>query len=271
MSKIDSLKAQADSLRAALAEDGVGIPKAKALELIAKQYGFANWDTLCAVAKRSEESAPPPTPLANLRCRPQQAWVEQGHDVHCYFVETFEEEGLELLGDEKALRAFLEEFSAVYPDGLDSEAMHLFGDRHDRSFTFRDLLGLSPRVVDGKTKWVFSGGAQAIWFDEEPVVARTGRSELTVPKVSRSIKGTELIALRSNDGSFYDHFVLVPPHLNVDVLRAGISAGLTALKSRDAANPDSGVEYTEQDVKALVEGLGCLWVASPHEVGQNWD
>ena len=270
MSKIESLKAQAENLRAAHAEDGVEITKGKALELIAKQYGFENWDTLCAVAIRLEKPAPAPT-LANLEYRPMRAWVEQGPKTESYHIETFEEEGLALLGDEKALCAFLEKYPGVYEKGLDSEALYLQGDGHDRSFTFRDLIGLAPRIVGGKTMWALADGERFIRFDEEPVVAKTEKCELTVPRVSRSIKGVELIALRSHDGSSYDHFALVPPHLNVDTLRTKISDGLTALKDRDAAHPDSEEEYTEQDVKKLVEGLGCLWVASPHEVGQNWD
>jgi hypothetical protein len=45
---LDALKAQAKRLRAGLAEDGDFISHGEALELIAKQYGFRNWNTLHA-------------------------------------------------------------------------------------------------------------------------------------------------------------------------------------------------------------------------------
>jgi hypothetical protein len=173
------------------------------------------------------------------------------------------------LGDEKALTEFLAKYPGTYENGLDSDAIYLFGNGHDISFTFRELLGIKPELVDDKTYWSLADGERVLTFDEEPVVADA--FELTIPKVTRSIKGTELIALRSSDGSYYDHFAMVPPHLDVEKLRTKVSDGLTELKSRDTASGDSEAEYTEKDVKALVERLGCLWIATPFEVGQSWD
>jgi hypothetical protein len=268
MSKIEPLKAQAENLKAGLASEGIEISKGKALEMVARQYGFDNWDTLCAVVIQSEKAKSEPT-LADLEYVPMRAWVEQGPKTESYNIEVFEEEGLALLHDGQALTQFLAEYRNQFEKGLDSGALYLFGDGHVKSFTFRELLGLKPRVIAGKTHWALADGDTFIRFDEEPVLA--GKFELTVPKVTRSIKGTELIALRSHDGSFYDHFAIVPPHLDVETLRAKISEGLSALKERDAAEEDLDKEFTETDVKALVERLGCLWVATPHEVGQNWD
>ena len=45
---LDELKAQARRLRNSLAEAGSDISHSKSLELIAKQYGFADWNTLHA-------------------------------------------------------------------------------------------------------------------------------------------------------------------------------------------------------------------------------
>jgi len=268
MSLIKSLKAQAENLMAGLVEEGITVTKGKALDLVARQYGYVNWDTLCAAVLAVEKSNHEPT-LADLQFRPMHAWVEQGGDVKSYVIDTFEEEGLALLNNEKALTEFLAQYPSVYEDGLDSVALCLMGDGRDVSFTFRELLGIKPELVDGKTYWSLADGKRVLSFDEEPNAPE--EFELTIPKVTRSIKGTELIALRSSDGSYYDHFAMVPPHLNVEKMRTKVSDGLTELKKRDAASGDSEAEYTEKDVKALIERLGCLWVANPHEVGQSWD
>jgi hypothetical protein len=269
MSLIKSLKAQAENLMVALAEDGVKVEKGKALDFVARQYGFVNWDTLCAAVLEFETSKKAPT-LADLQYRPMHAWVEQDGVEKSYVIEGFEGEGMPLLGDVAALTDFVAKHPSVYEKGLDSDAIYLLGDGHDVSFTFRELMGINPELVDDTTYWSLTDGKRVIRFDEEPVYRDT--FELTIPKVTRSIKGTELIALRSSDGSFYDHFAMVPPHLNVEKLRTKISDGLTKMKEADAANrDDSDKEYTEIDVKKLIEGLGLLWVASPQEVGQNWD
>lgn len=54
---IDSLKAQAKRLRAAMAERGQAITHATALELVAQQHALRDWNTLSAVAARP--NAPP--------------------------------------------------------------------------------------------------------------------------------------------------------------------------------------------------------------------
>jgi hypothetical protein len=268
MSLIKSLKAQAENLMTGLAEEGITVTKGKSLDLVARQYGFANWDTLCAAVLAFEKSKQEPT-LADLQFRPMHAWVTQDGVEKSYVIHGFEEEGMPFLGNEEALTEFLAKYPGVYENGLDSDAIYLFGDGHDVSFTFRELLGIKPELVDDKTYWSLTDGKRVLTFDEEPVVADT--FELSIPKVTRSIKGTELIALRSNDGSYYDHFAMVPPHLDVEKMRTKVSAGLTKLKARDAASEDSETEYTEKDVQALIERLGCLWVANPHELGQSWD
>ncbi len=268
MSLIKSLKAQADNLMVALAEEGIKIEKGKALDLVARQYGFPNWDTLCAAVIEFEKSNKEPT-LADLSRRPMHAWVEQDGAEQSYVIEGFEEEGMPLLGNETALTDFVAKYPSVYEKGIDSDAIYLFGNGHDVAFTFRELMGIKPELVDDTTYWSLTDGKRVIRFDEEPVYRDT--FELTIPKVTRSIKGSELIALRSSDGSFYDHFAIVPPHLKVETLCTKISEGLATLKAADAANEDLDAEYTEKHVKALVERLGCLWVAEPHEICQNWD
>ena len=47
---LDELKAQARRLRSSLTDAGTDISHSKSLELIARQYGFADWNTLYAKA-----------------------------------------------------------------------------------------------------------------------------------------------------------------------------------------------------------------------------
>ncbi len=53
---LESLKDQAKRLRTSLGSDGSSISHSKALELVAKQYGFRDWNTLAATAG----NRPPP-------------------------------------------------------------------------------------------------------------------------------------------------------------------------------------------------------------------
>lgn len=53
----DAMKADAKRLRAALAESGHVVSHAKALDLLARQHGFRDWNTACA---RAEIDAPKP-------------------------------------------------------------------------------------------------------------------------------------------------------------------------------------------------------------------
>lgn len=267
MSKIESLKAQAENLKAALAEQGIEITRGVALDTVAKQYGFANWDTLSGVLNQPVTAAPKPT-LKDLAYYPMHAWVEKGAQTQSYNVEGYEEEGLALLGDEKALSGFLAKYPDSFSKGLDSEAMYLLGSGHDVSFTFRDLLGLEYKELGGKGYWALKDGDRFIRFDSEPVILPVKTVEMTVPKVVRTIKGTELIAMRSHDGSDSDRFVMVPPHLKLEVIRSKISKGLTELKAA-VSDADAGVAV--EDVEKMVKNLGCLWVQRPHEVGQNYD
>lgn len=56
---LETLKAQAKRLRAGLAEDGDFISHSEALELVARQYGYRDWNTLhAATGNRPPRDAP---------------------------------------------------------------------------------------------------------------------------------------------------------------------------------------------------------------------
>ena len=51
MQDVSQAKAMAKALRAELRAEGVDIPHAQALEIVARQFGFANWNVLSAQLK----------------------------------------------------------------------------------------------------------------------------------------------------------------------------------------------------------------------------
>jgi len=52
---IHDLKTQAKRLRTQLDTPDAPVTHARALELLARQYGYADWNTLCAVSRRCEQ------------------------------------------------------------------------------------------------------------------------------------------------------------------------------------------------------------------------
>ena len=74
---LEGLKNQAKRLRSALAEDGVAISHSQSLERIAHQFGYADWNTLHALAGNT---APVFTPAIGQRVRD----VQQGPDGLLY-------------------------------------------------------------------------------------------------------------------------------------------------------------------------------------------
>ncbi len=55
---LDALKAQAKRLRAGLATNGTEINHAKSLELLARQYGYRDWNTIHAAVGNQPPSCP---------------------------------------------------------------------------------------------------------------------------------------------------------------------------------------------------------------------
>ena len=108
------------------------------------------------------------------------------------------------------------------------------------------------------------------------VQAKGGESAevtLSIPSQVRSLKGVELVLLTSHDGAAYDKYVIVPPHLDKEVIKKRIFDEILRLKARDEETglDDPEAEYTDADLAAFVAKLGCLWVSDPDTVGENWD
>ena len=80
---LDMLKTQAKRLRAGLAQDGDFISHSEALELIARQYGYRNWNTLhAAIGNR------PPRFIPQIGARIGGAYLGQTFEGEIIAVQT---------------------------------------------------------------------------------------------------------------------------------------------------------------------------------------
>jgi len=273
MSTIKTLKAQAKNLKLALEKQGIPVNLSQAQEAVAQQHGVENWDTLCGLLKQQTVAREPV--FADLPGVPDSVEVEEGPSSETYNVETYDVETLELLHTPRKLDAFLKAHVEMYPRGMDSDALCLSADGEDRYFSLRQLQTAKHDMLGGRSNWFlpdddvylrfnFSGS----WTPPKPVTGFT----LTVPELVKTANGCSLIALRSHDGSAYDHFAIVPPHLDAADISTKLVAGLKGLKQQDTDNQDNPdyQEYTDVEVRTLVESLKCTW-AEPTELGINWD
>lgn len=80
---LEALKTQAKRLRKGLEQDGDFISHSESLELIARQYGYRNWNTLhAAVGNR------PPRPALQVGARVKGRYLGQAFDGEIVGVET---------------------------------------------------------------------------------------------------------------------------------------------------------------------------------------
>lgn len=275
MSKIATLKAQAKNLKLAMAGMGIPLSQAQSLEAVAQQYGKPNWDTLSGILKK--EAAPARAPrLADMPYEPSDIWIESGLYSEKYAVADYAYEALNLFHDEKAFREFVETYPEEYTEGMESTAIGLEGNGEDVKLTFNQLIGMRYADV-GMGNWELSDGrflrfcCDDIWRPENE--AKKSKTELTVPELVKSAKGCNLVILPSGDGATYDRHVIVPPHLDADVISERISGEILRLKALDKENEDvpGYDEYTDTDLSTFVASIGCLWVEDYKTTSENWD
>ena len=63
---IDELKSQARRLRDAMSGGGTPVTHSAALELVAKSHGARDWNTISALAARSDNAAPAPVAVGAI-------------------------------------------------------------------------------------------------------------------------------------------------------------------------------------------------------------
>lgn len=271
MTQIETLKAQANNLKHAMAKMGSPISLAQALEAIAQQYGIENWDTLSGIVNARQESKRA-TKLADHLTGLHYVEVKgcSGTTRFCKVI-YLDTDALAYVQNERQLQQFLSENPRKYPIGMQTIAVRLRDDAQDFEFSFADLVGLH---LDNEY-WYLASGMVALRFhrDAAPSEAMT-KVDLVVPQMVKSAKGCELIILASCDGATYDRHVIVPPHLNAEVISLKIRDEIRRLKRIDAEHEEDenyGDGYTEADLARYVGSIGCLWVLKPQVCGENWD
>ncbi len=275
--KIATLKAQAKNLQIALAKQGIELTRGAALEAVAQQYGLPNWDTLAGLLKVKPAQSPTPT-LADLPGSTDLVDVELGVSTTSCEVGEWDEAVIALLHKPDELQAFIDAHPDMYEAGMASEVLTLYGDGEDFQFTIEQLQSGKYVKAGGRAYWHIPEEDTYLSFPHVDVWESSVKQpvfELTVPELVKTAKGVTLVALRSVDGWAYDHYVLVPPHLDAKVIVTRLVDQLTLLKKQDADNEsdsDSAYEeYTDKDLETFVATLGCEWVSQPEELGTTWD
>lgn len=276
MNQIITLKAQAANLVAAMAEMGVKLTKSQGLEAIAKQYGVANWDTLNGMLK-AKKTIPAPR-LADMPGYPDQVIVEQGPKSTYYSVGSYDEEGLALLHDLPALQAHFAKYAELYPEGMDALAIELYGDGHDLRFTFQQLVSLEYRILGGRGTWKLANEDTYLtficgttWTPPEGGVAEPVQLP-AIPQTVKSVKGVKVLKMTSIESSTYDKFFLVPPHVDIEVVKKKLDEEVERLKTEDSDGLDNGnyLRYQGLDIADFAKGLGLEQV-KPETCSENWD
>lgn len=271
MAQIETLKAQANNLKHAMAKMGMPISLAQALEAVAQQYGLENWDTLAGMVNANEKSKRPPefaNHLRGLQCVEVKGCSGSRSICSVIYVDI---EALAYIQDTRRLQQYLSENLKKYPTGMQSIALRVRGIDRDFQFSFAELIGIHC----DKDYWYLASGLVALRFhrDDESTDAASN-VDLAIPQMVKSAKGCQLIILASCDGANYDRHVIVPPHLNAEVISVKIRDEIRRLKQIDAEheedeNFDGG--YTDADLARYVGSIGCLWAGKGLVCGENWD
>lgn len=274
MERLETLKAQAKNLKNAMANVGVVVSLAQALEAVAQQYGVENWDTLAGMAKKLDAADSAPTGLWRLPGTPYKAELKgcSGTVLKCS-VKYIDMAAMAVLHDETKLQHLVQSDPQKYVRGMNTAILTLLAeDSRVFQYSTYDLLDSRP---DGE--YLYLGGnlaALKFYCHEDRPTARTSALGLVIPQMVKSAKGCQLLVLPSHDGAYYDKHVIVPPHLNAETIAAKVKDEIVRLKQLDRAREDEGdfdSEYTDKDLARFVGSIGCLWVDNPVVVAQNWD
>lgn len=112
------------------------------------------------------------------------------------------------------------------------------------------------------------------WDTLAGLVKKADTVALSIPEVVKSAKGCQLLILPSHDGARWDRHMIVPPHLDAEVISAKMACEILRLKAIDDVLDAAGEAYdgyTDADLAKFAGSLGCLWVAKPVVVSENWD
>lgn len=145
-----ALNAQAKNLQQALLATVPSATLAFAQELVAQQYGAADWNTLCVLAtpKDASSSLAERIPrFSDLPGIPDELVIEEGLHASTYIVESFEE---------------AEVHAADHPAaaGEDDDICVIFGlgDYKNVELTLRELRAAKAQMLGGVANWQLSDG-----------------------------------------------------------------------------------------------------------------
>lgn len=272
-------KVQAKNLHAALKARGNEHSLAYAQELVATQYGYANWDTLAGVVHQQNVAASQPLRLSQLPAGviPDEIIVERGTLRDSLNVVGWEETLIELADDRQALEQALKDNAQMYPDGMATVLICLEGDGFDLNITAEELSAGCHQRLGGQDYWHLPGkdwylqfvyATSQLWGSEKEEASKL----LPIPEVTRSLKGVRLLTLASREGRAWDLQVLVPPHLGFSEIADKVAKEIERLRELDRVHEEEAqfVEYTEQDLRRYVSTLGCQMVDAEKRIGP-WD
>ena len=275
--EMKALKAQAKNLHAALKARGVKEPLSYAQELIAAQYGQPNWDTLCGVVGANDAHAAQPLRLSDL---PKG---QIPHEILFGFGRTdimnvagWEAELIGLADSEEVLRQYVAKNFERYPEGMATVVVYLQGDGFDVRITAEELSSGRHVNLLGYNYWHTPARDLYLRFvyatRDKWARSVSAAQTLTIPEVSRSVKGVKLITLTSTDGPEWNLQLLVPPHLDAEAVAERVQAELKRLHELDAAHEGDPeyAEYTNEDLQRFVATLGCALMWPVKTIGP-WD
>lgn len=260
--KISALKAQAQNLRVALERAGTPATLAFAQELLAQQYGLADWNTLVALADKKTPTAPAPVTkpprLSDVPSIPDGVQVEIGSRTKLYTVEEFDEEVMLAIDDPVALAGVFAQPYRQDESETETTVIMGFGDGEDLYLTVADLQGAEGRILGGSAYWELADGriisfvhgkGWAPEISEEPA-APDSTDVLVVPALmARSSRGCKVSPVKEG-------LAVLPANMSQDRFHELLGERLP-----------SPLEASDAMVDGVCAQLGVQWL-SPKELAQ---
>lgn len=252
---ISALKAQAQNLRAALEKSGTPATLAFAQELLAQQYGLADWNTLVALADKKPSVAPAAAAekaprLCDVPAIPDELHIECGSRTLSYDIQEFDEDFMRAMGDPQAIQALFDAHPHLQNDRDSTTVIMGYGDGEDVELTVADLQDAKGQVLAGTAYWTLADG-RIISFvhgknwapDDTQEPPQAAAPALVVPALmARSSRGCSVTSVKAG----------------LAVLPANMSQ--SRFQELLADRLPSPLEATDATVDAMCAQLGVQWL-----------
>lgn len=253
--KISALKAQAQNLRAALEKSGTPATLAFAQELLAQQYGLADWNTLVALADQKSPAAPAAAAekeprLCDVPAIPDELRIEYGSRTLSYDIQEFDEDFMRAMGDPQAIQAIFDAHPHLQNDRDSTTVIMGYGDGEDVELTVADLQDAKGQVLAGTAYWTLADD-RIISFVHGKNWAPDDAQEL--PQAAAPALVVPALMARSSRGC-----TVTPVKTGLAVLPANMSQSrFQELLTDRLASP---LEATDVMVDAVCAQLGVQWL-----------